>query len=283
MSDLLEYLQDPIDLAEERMQRAIKAQQLTSYTYFTSRYQFIKEHHGFRPGNMHLFMAAAGVGKSTLTRSIIADILRNNKTATINLLLSEESVSDFEREICRKENGTCMIDAQMFSRITASSELEMNYRNANLISKIGNDIKQKKHNFFIWDNITTSLIYNDKRPDDQAATVNMLKKMAENTQCAVIVIAHTGAERGGNSRLFEPNDIRGSKTIINITQFCYIMQRVIEKDVITTLLFIYKHRGQQIVNKTFVLEYCKMANTYLRDRAIGFESVKEFFKNRDKL
>ena len=64
---------------------------LKEFQFAETRFHFINDHYGLRPGNIHLLMGTSGKGKSTLARSIMLDVARFHK---VFFLTSEEEERD---------------------------------------------------------------------------------------------------------------------------------------------------------------------------------------------
>jgi hypothetical protein len=99
-----------------------------------------------------------------------------------------------------------------------------------------------------------------------------------------VLIAHTGAQVTENMRrMIDQNDIRGSKTITNITQFTYLLQTfyILNKRIPT--LRTQKHRGQLVEENYFQLFFNKETFIFTKDRTIDFEEFKRLFKSRNVL
>ena len=79
------------------------------------------------------------------------------------------------------------------------------------------------------------------------------------------------------------NDIRGCKSIINVVQYCYILQRFHINEFYFPTLRITKHRGQTVDEKMYYITYDKEKNLYIEDRHLDFEEMKDNFKRRNVL
>ena len=256
-----------------------------------SDYKFLSEHKGHRPGALHLYLGVAHGGKSTLMRSLIIDALKRcDKDKKVLVWLSEETENDFLIEFSMALKTMAKEDARTLLRKLLIHS-EMNY--SKLIKK--NDLKTKYAyfretihnsdiNLIFFDNLTTSEFYMDRSIDDQSYFIKSLKEEVAEAKKPFIMVAHTGADMTENShRLINMNDIRGCKSVINLVQFCYILQRFQLNDFYYPTLRITKHRGQTVENKMFNLQFDKEKNLYVKDYSINFLELKDNFKKRNVL
>jgi len=257
-------------------QDIIKYKVENNKTYYFTGLKFLNCHRGIRPNKMHLLMAPTHAGKSTLTRSIITDFVYRNKGKKVMLVLSEETKQEFEAELSNAVDGD-----EILQNIQVFSEQSWHNETPNGIMKFISDfVDQYRHDLLFIDNITTSKIYNDRTVKEQSEVSTWLKIMTKKT--AVFVIAHTlGSDF--NNRLLDENDIRGSKTITNLTEFLYILQPVYVGDRIFQFINIKKHRSQDVKSKFFQLVYNPTLKVFDQDREIDFDSLASIFKQRNQL
>lgn len=255
--------------------------------YYPTEFSFLAQHNGFRPGKMHLFLATAGAGKSTLGRTLLIDVLNSGTIerdhTNVLIWLTEEKRTEFLAEFHRTKFFKNRKDLK--KRIFIDSEFEQKQtdtfyllkRMEQLITK--NDIK-----FIFMDNITTSRLYMGKRPDEQETIALELKRMASARGCPIVIFAHTNAEINNNiRRMINPNDIRGSKGIVNFSEFLYIMQTFHAGERRYTTIYLEKHRGHVINNRFFKMIYNPDRRAFDRDQPLDFESFKQIFKSKDDL
>lgn len=245
--------------------------------HFSSKFGFVNAHNGFRRGCMHLIVAGTGGGKSTLTRSLIRDIIFNKENdCTVALWLSEETVLEYKA---------------LFSMNATSHEKLLNtFTHSEQDDKECSELK-----FFEWmhfhspdilimDNITTSQFYMDKRPEAQAKFAIKLKESLKINKTAGIIIAHADSQqthqKGG---LLDVNNIRGSKTICNLTEFAYVIQTFTTAASRLTTIRVAKSRSQEVVHDLYFLNYDKITKSYLGDSPVEFKKFKEVFDARNKL
>lgn len=275
-----ESLDEIFDLLQEREK-----------VHWFSDYFFLTEHKGHRPGALHLYLGVAHGGKSTLMRSLIIDALKRcDKDKKVLIWLSEETENDFLIEFSMALKTMAKEDARVLLRKLLIHS-EMNF--SKLFKK--DDIKTKwlyfketihdeKIDLIFFDNLTTSEFYMDRTIEDQSYFIKTLKEEVAEARKPLIMVAHTGADITENShRLISMNDVRGCKSVINLIQYCYILQRFQLNDIYYPTLRITKHRGQSVENKMFYLFFDKEKNLYVKDKSINFLELRDNFKKRNVL
>ena len=259
--------------------------------HWYSDYHFLNEHKGHRPGALHLYLGVAHGGKSTLMRSLLIDALKKcDKDKKILVWLSEETENDFlieftmglkgySKEDCKVLLSKLLIHSEMnFSKIFKRDDIKTKYE------YFKEAILNEKTDLVFFDNLTTSEFYMDRSIEDQSYFIRDLKEVVAEACKPLVMVAHTGADITENShRLISMNDIRGCKSVINIVQHCYILQRFQLNDHYYPTLRITKHRGQSVENKMFYLFFDKEKNLYIKDKCINFLELRDNFKKRNVL
>lgn len=244
--------------------------------HFKSDFNFLREHNGWRPGKMHLLLAPTNTGKSSWARSVIWDLMINNVNLNIGLYLSEESTEDFKREWSKVNLvGT----GNNLDVLSEQDEDQMNWLLFEMWARKG------AFSALIIDNATTSSMYNNLTNQAQAAWVKKVKKLAQELNVPVIIIAHTDGKAGTKNSLIEENHIRGDKTAPNLAEFLYVLQRfyvkgVDGKEVYYTTIRLLKHRGYECKNSLFRLVFNPPTATFQSDKLIPWEAFKNAFNNR---
>lgn len=253
-------------------------------TYWSTGFHFLRTHAGLRPGKLHLFLGPTHAGKSTIVRSIVADIARMNlgnpKFKKILIWLSEESRIDFLTEFIRVKT-----DKNMLSKFHVLSEQDdyiQKMKDRTITSTFMHEAQAA--DMVIFDNITTSQIYMDKNFDVQSTMAKLFKKVARVANVPIVLIAHTKAGiNEGYKGLIENDDIRGSKTLPNLCEFLYTLQGIRMRERFYPTIRILKHRGQNVDHKLYVLNYDHKRGIYDFDTRMKFEDFKGLWKERDKL
>lgn len=243
-----------------------------------SDFHFLNEHKGWRPGKIHLAMAPTGAGKSTLIRSIIWDYLINNPFRRVFLWLTEESANDFKTEFAKLK-----LPQEQAKYLYIGSEQDVEGELSMKKIAFAEGLKQVMPDIVFFDNITTSQFYVGRKPEEQASFSMYIKRMCKNEDIPFVIIAHSGGGIQMGKRLIELNDIRGTKDIVNIAEFAYILQRFRVVDPNTNQEIFYptirleKHRGYTCNNLLFKLRFNQETVTFMEDRAVDWQSFKDAF------
>lgn len=243
--------------------------------YAHSNFAFLNAHNGFRRGCMHILMGTTGSGKTTVVRTILRDMIFNkNNALSIGVWLSEESLKDYKTQL-----SYSMPSVDKLKMTVAFSEVE---------NSINEDffftwIRAHSLDVLIIDNITTSQFY-ASGTTGQESFARKIKNITKELNIITILVAHTDAHFLDNGdKLITPNDIRGNKTVPNMAEFFYGMQRFsIGNDFFPTIRLL-KYRNQNVENLAFYLHYQKDIRAFISDKPIDFNQLKEAYDNRNNL
>jgi len=251
-----------------------KYQQITKQVYFQTKFAFLRSHRGLRENKMHLLISPTHGGKSTAVRSILFDVILNNRNKQVLIILSEETVEEFKIEFSKTFPAHDILE-----NVTLLSEQDGGVTIPELKKVIYGAINASKCDLLFYDNVTTSILY----PDDlktQETTALWFKALSK--KVTLFLIAHTNDLSGANKLLTE-SDIRGSKKLPNLVEFLYVLQPIMVGNKLFQFINTRKHRGQDSENKLFRLYYNPQFSTFDKDMAVDFNDVKEVFKMRNKL
>jgi len=192
-------------------------------THFKSSLNCFRDHNGFRPGEIHAFVAPKGGGKSTLSRTILADLLYSEKRTL--LYLSEEQRSAYMRELNTNfrqiyGNDEARIE-EILSRLVVVSELDSKIETAEAwLKNIKFIIEEECIDLFVFDNFTTSFL-GELFVSQQSKILRDLKKLVTKQEIPVLIFLHTSKGKGAG--LFSGDDVRGSATAVNLGSYNYIL------------------------------------------------------------
>ena len=142
----------------------------------------------------------------------------------------------------------------------------------------------RKLEILFLDNLTTSFCYMDRPISEQSIASKAIKELAIKHNIPIVVIAHTGADITENfPQMIEMNHIRGSKTIVNLAEFFYILQSFYVGTERHNILRISKHRGQEVSDRLYKLYYYSKFRLFGKDEILAFGALKEIFKQRNRL
>lgn len=247
--------------------------------FFNTNLQFLISHNGWRPSNVHTILGVAHGGKSTLVRTILNDIVINNPEEKALIVLSEETNQEFLAEFLHKTPLT----KHQKRRVHILSEVDSEETipdGKQYFSHLKDYMERREISFILFDNITTSKVYMDQKVKEQAIVSKQYKSLAIETDGVVVLVAHTGANP---KELIEMNDIRGSKAIVNLSQFFYILQTIHIGSLWYNTIRILKHRGQELGMDIFKLNYDKTMKMFSQDIPINWDDFKKAWKKRNKL
>lgn len=231
--------------------------------FFNTEIPFLREHNGYRPKCLHLFIGSAGGGKSSLLFAQIFDLIKCNPKAyaegrKVGIYLSEEKMERFRVQLVKMG-----LYGPEKSKITDCIKVfsEKDYRIKNNLQKIHySDILNIMQDFifkeslsilFI-DNITTTDPYLDDRHEEISPLAKGLANLSDKANIPLVVYAHTKGDI--ESPDFSMEDIRQKKTIVNLAEFCYLIHRYHGSN-INSELQIRKYRGYPVKNNFYGLIY----------------------------
>lgn len=247
---------------------------------FETDMQFLKQHNGFRPKSIHLLIGTPGGGKSTFRNTIIFDFIKNNTEKKILLWLSEETLEDFENDLADNPlMVACCKNLVIFSEQDSYTQVSSVKNKAEFICE---NIIKSQCDLFIFDNITTSQCYGASF-EAQDSFSNSFKSLLTKTKSSALLLAHTGSSiKEGYASMIDQNDIRGSKSIVNISQFLYVLQGFhIEKNLVNTIKII-KHRSYTPDSKIFMFKFNKKNRIYDFDVEVSFAQFNKLYQKQNR-
>jgi KaiC/GvpD/RAD55 family RecA-like ATPase len=266
------YVTKPID--EDQRQKRIDENE---FRYFPrSRFSFINVHKGFRPGCMHVLLSTTGAGKTTMARSILADVASERKVLWYS---TEETHEQFETQLAYSNlHNTNKI--RFVSEQTLMDRIDNKYDDvAGFMHQFDWAIDEVNPDIIFFDNITTSLMYDHNMK--ASLVTRQLRKLMREKNLPLFMIAHTES-RIKNNEWFESNNIRGFKDITNTAEYVYCLYRynVVVSGVPYMAAFINVdksrlHDGAKFIYK---LEYDRDLKLYTADTQIDFDSFQRVTK-----
>ena len=244
--------------------------------FYPSRFKFLQAINGIRPGCMHGLLAPTGMGKSTLTRSIITDVSENTKCG---IILSEEKFEEYSAGFVAQSEPVNWSNVRMIRETKIVSEFETKEMQIKAIVSLALEADIK---VLFWDNITTGTILGDSvKPDLMARLIELLKHELFTHDIALFFIAHTGkGVKTEQASLFQGEDVRGSNQYYMKADYFFNLQVKTKNDEKVSFVNITKSRFHQPKNKFYVLEF--IVNKYTRDVAVTPSVIAQIFEKETK-
>ena len=247
---------------------------LDEISFFSSRFTFLNSHKSFRPKCFHTFLGRTGSGKSTLIRTILLDLLKEQR---VLVWLSEEDKQSFMKGMY----AACG-DAELLNNAIVFSELDEKNTSDGILEKVSSIVNYENPAIILLDNLTTS-IASTGRFEQQEKNIRDLHAMAKAKDIPIIIVAHTRSEVNTN-RLMAEEDIRGSKTVPNLSEYFYIMQMIEDETSKMQTIRVTKSRyHDKAPGKIYRLIYNSDKRNYDKDNELSFAFFKEIFNRRNKL
>lgn len=247
-----------------------------------TQFGFLLEHNGLRKGKIHCIISTASGGKSTLLRSMILDITRENRLLrNVGLVLSEEGMS----EVTASLDDAGLSDSG-FSRVDMISYADQikTLSAGDFINEVSLFIHEKDIAFLFIDNLTTLSCYVEGSPAQQSDIVAQIKRLTITHGLTTIIIMHTGGTVADNAGyLIDQNHVHGGKAIVRLAEFFYVLQKFTIGDNIFSTLRITKNRGFNVQRTFWQLVYNPSTKTYRNDKQLDFETFKEMYSRRNRI
>lgn len=257
-----------INLEEARA----RLQEKKAHIYFPTNLEHLRDHNGFRPGEMHILVGIKGGGKSSLFRTWMCECLFHSKRVYIRL--SEEPSQTYQDEVI--VNLGRIMDVSGLDTIKTDSERELSHDQ--LGAQYFEDLKIRLRNFradiLFFDNFTTSEL-SECGVQVQGKNAKALRDLAGALNIPVIVASHTGKGFKGNS-IATGDDARGNMTLVNTAPYVYSINVFDGRPGMPTILFTDKARHHPFANKSFYqLTYNKEITLHVGDKKISRVELAE--------
>ena len=222
---------------------------------FQSRFRFVMDHKGFRPNALHGIMGTTGCGKSTIAKAMVADLLDAGKNVLV--WLSEENPIAYQVKIQsalkNKENIECL---SFFEEPSITKQLGKDHDK--FLKFFEQFLIINKPDFVVIDNITTGEFYSDEAGvSGQADSADLLKRLPPLIGAPILWIGHTGKHvRDSQPIPICPEDIRGNRKIVNITEYLYVVQKYITLDgktAVTTRCLKHRNHDFMMANRYWLV------------------------------
>ncbi len=254
-------------------------------TLFESRFHFMKDNCGLRPGKVHLFLGTTGTGKTTLVRSIEID---SAEMAPIGKYSSEEDLEDTKYLLSKRVvhndvlKNIFFLDEKSILKKINSDDLN------GFFTYLYNWLIAIKAKAFFFDNLTSSF-YEGKPFKVQIKFYELLRAMIEALNIPCVLVAHTRfGVKDSQSELIMPDDIRGPKHPSNKSEYLYIYQRFKISlqnggERLTAVVRVAKSRLHNNGSEIYILGFDANKKEYLNDKKINFSEFNDIFMKRLRL
>jgi type IV secretory pathway VirB4 component len=279
MTDELNLLENTM-LISHKVYSELEKEKKT--VYVPIRFSFMSNNYGPRPGKLVTILGPTGSGKSTVVRDLLKDItLSLGALDTTLVVLSEETSLDYKFEFHKLvedpfQKAKVHIISEMDPRLSTACS---NYLNWEMY--LEEKILELEPKIMIIDNITTGAM-DGWTFTQKGHFINWVKKVSVKYNIATIIVAHTASSYKTSSGLITPEDIRGSKTTTNISEFIYIIQPITIDGNRHTFVHVEKCRGYDN-SGYFKLIFDKATRSFTRDVKTTFDDFKQLFNKRDRV
>jgi len=244
----------------------------------------LNSHNGIRKGKIHILMGPTHSSKSTLVYKVAVDNAKAG--AKIIFWASEDSTNDVRIGLNKITNSP-----EVLNRILVISELDLSEYLKNirkdmiantLLAYLLDAAKRYNVDQVYIDNLTTSSMYADLLPADQSKIASTINRESSAKNISFYIVMHTRkGVTNNNPRPISVTDIAGSEVLPRLSQFLYIIQQFTCAGKKVTVLKIEKHRGFEIKDNYYVLDYYN--KQIVQDRKITFDLFLDIFQKRQRL
>lgn len=241
-------------------------------------FNFIDEHFGLRPSNVHVLLSGTSAGKTSLARSLVTNLSKTNK---VLWYASEETVDAWKLRF--PDNNRPNIENVKF---IAESDLRPMIKSGVVkdpLVFLEMQIESFGATVLFFDNITTSTFYNDKKINDQSNFLMQIKEITVRQNIAMFLIAHLSSNHDA-SRMFTSENVRGNRSLSNIAEYWYNLHRLRlpigdrpDDNTQISILHVEKSRWHDNSDTAYQLTFSKRLSMYTHDAPISWGGVKDLF------
>lgn len=175
--------------------------------------QFVQAHQGFKDGFTHLILSSTGSGKSTLTRTVLFEALKNYRVFWYS---TEETYEEF-REYCASSEIPNKLLKNLFFKRECESE--------SIVDVAQRVSVENSCDLFIFDNYTTCKEVISLKQDEQIKLFKKIRDVMLGLKIPLIVVAHTSSEsKNFKIEKRDPFEVRGFKDISMESHVIYSLE-----------------------------------------------------------
>lgn len=256
-------------------------------TYFPTSFNCLKDHNGWRNGELHTLISPTGSGKSTFVRSAVIENLIAGKKVFI--YLSEEESDKYNYGIFEffllkiaKERNLAPGDPELLECVNGIMK-NLFYESAfegkkfdavpPLIDYIKKCIADEDINIIYIDNFTASFMGNGP-VGAQGIAVMLLKGLAIDFNCPVVLIVHTQKDFDQYRQIMSSSNVRGNASTANVGSYNYCITTFWRGEKARSFILVDKARYHGKVQKRYYeLVYNQSARIFSGDKE---SSIKEY-------
>jgi replicative DNA helicase len=243
--------------------------------HFPTNLNHLRDHNGFRPGELHALVGVKGGGKTTELRTWILECLLAGKKVYVRL--SEESSQSYIDEIVVQLGKIMPVDGMELLKIDSEMELSYDQLGAQYFDDLRLQLRNFNADILFFDNFTTSEL-SESNVGQQSKSARELRKLAEKLKIPVIVAAHTVKGFKSNS-LASGDDVRGSMTLVNTAAYVYTINVLFGHIDKPTILFVDKARYHSQSNKSlYRLYHHESHGLFVKDEKTSKNMVLKLLK-----
>ena len=219
--------------------------------YFYSILDCFTAHNGFRNGEIHTLVGSRGSGKSTLSKTVILDLLTQNKK--VFLWLSEEMpekylVPIYEMLVRKYKTEEKIKDVLSNLKIITELDLDENYKK-NFIKALEYDLDDFGAEFILYDNYTTG-IFSSMQYEKQTKLLSLLREIMAKRNIPIFMIFHSDKKTNQNLKPMTSEDVKGFSRPVDIGSYNYLLKQVNVADLRVNFLIVDKSRYHARAQKT---------------------------------
>lgn len=254
--------------------------------FYDTRYKFLEDQNGIRPGMDHILISTTGAGKSTLFRGIVLDTAKEHD---VMLYSSEETCKDLTLMFGRSKTDQDVLQHIHLLHDNDVLKAGISLKDGKGWAKVVLDFfKQNKCSAFFFDNLTTSVFYIGLGPDKQSEFWIRLESIFNALNVPTFTVAHTATGVSDMSgSLIGPDNIAGSRTPTKRAEYCYCMQRFLVEDNGTEQIYSFvrvaKSRQHDTQGNIYHLDYNSLKKEFSCDRKVSYRFFNDQFIARFRM
>jgi archaellum biogenesis ATPase FlaH len=233
---------------EESIERNAR---LINDIHFPTNLNHLRDHNGFRPGELAALVGIKGGGKSTIFRTWINECLLGGKKVYVRL--SEETSQTYTDQIVVELGKMMPVDGMELLKIDSEIELSHDQLGAQYFEDLRLQLRNFNADILFLDNFTTSEL-TECNIGLQSKNAKELRKLAEKLKIPIIVATHT-MKGFKSSSIASGDEVRGSMTLINTAAYIYTINVLFGHADKPTILFVDKARYHTNSNKALYRLY----------------------------